>query len=146
MSTSTPKTALITGLRGQDGSFLAEHLIAQGYRVIGTSHVAGSNFRLPELGIEVEVEKLDLSSTQNVKRVIDKVRPDEVYNFAARSSSAQLFDDPLRRPRSTGWPQCASWRPSAKFHPAPVSVRRPAVSYLRVQTSPHRTKARLIVL
>jgi len=95
MSTSTPKTALITGLRGQDGSYLAEHLIVQGYRVIGTSHVAGCNFRLPELGIEVEVEQLDLSSTQNVKRVIDKVRPDEVYNFAARSSSAQLFDDPI---------------------------------------------------
>ena len=95
MSTSARKTALITGLRGQDGSYLAEHLIAKGYRVIGTSHVAACNFRLPELGTVVQVEQLDLSCTPNVKHVIDKVRPDEVYNFAARSSSAQLFDDPI---------------------------------------------------
>lgn len=95
MNTSTPKTALITGLRGQDGSYLAEHLLAKGYRVVGTSHVAPCTFRLPELGVEVEVEKLDHSSTVSVKHVIDKVRPDEVYNLAARSSSAQLFDDPI---------------------------------------------------
>jgi GDPmannose 4,6-dehydratase len=95
MSTSGPKTALITGLRGQDGSYLAEHLLAKGYRVIGTSHVASCSFRLHELGVEVEVEQLDLSSTVSVKHVIEKVRPDEVYNLAARSSSAQLFDDPI---------------------------------------------------
>lgn len=95
MNTSALKTALITGLRGQDGSYLAEYLLEKGYRVIGTSHVAACTFRLPELGFEVEVEQLDLSSTASVKDVIDKVRPDEVYNFAARSSSAQLFDDPI---------------------------------------------------
>ncbi len=95
MNASAPKTALITGLRGQDGSYLAEYLLTKGYRVIGTSHVAACTFRLPELGIEVEVEQLDLSSTAGVKHVIDKVRPDEVYNLAARSSSAQLFDEPV---------------------------------------------------
>jgi GDPmannose 4,6-dehydratase len=95
MNIPAPKTALITGLRGQDGSYLAEHLLAKGYRVIGTSHVAACTFCLPELSIEVEIEQLDLSSSAGVKHVIDKVRPDEVYNLAARSSSAQLFDDPI---------------------------------------------------
>jgi GDPmannose 4,6-dehydratase len=95
MNTSALKTALITGLRGQDGSYLAEYLLEKGYRVIGTSHVVACTFRLPELGVEVEVEQVDLRSTASVKHVIDKVRPDEVYNLAARSSSAQLFDDPI---------------------------------------------------
>jgi GDPmannose 4,6-dehydratase len=95
MNTPAPKTALITGLRGQDGSYLAEHLLAKGYRVIGTSHAVACTFCLPELGVAVEIEQLDLSSSTGVKRVIDKVRPDEVYNLAARSSSAQLFDDPI---------------------------------------------------
>ena len=95
MSTSAQKTAVITGLRGQDGSYLAEYLLAKGYRVVGTSHAASCNFRLPELRVEVEVEQLDLSSTASVKHFIQKVRPDEVYNLAARSSSAQLFDDPI---------------------------------------------------
>jgi GDPmannose 4,6-dehydratase len=50
---------------------------------------------LPALKIDVEVVQLDLGSAEGVKHVIDKVRPHEVYNLAARSSSAQLFDDPI---------------------------------------------------
>lgn len=95
MNSPAHKTALITGIRGQDGSYIAEHLLAEGYRVIGTSHAGASIFRLPGLGAEVVVEQLDLSSTKGVKDIIDKVRPDEVYNLAARSSSVQLFDDPI---------------------------------------------------
>jgi GDPmannose 4,6-dehydratase len=95
MNSPAQKTALITGLRGQDGSYLAEHLLAEGYRVVGTSHAGAYSFSLPAGGLEVEVEMLDLSSTSDVRGVIGKVRPDEVYNLAARSSSAQLFDDPL---------------------------------------------------
>jgi GDPmannose 4,6-dehydratase len=95
MNTSAPKTALITGLRGQDGSYLAEYLLGKGYRVIGTSHIAASTFSLAEPGIEVEILQLDLSSSTDVKQVIDMVRPDEIYNLAARSSSSQLFDAPI---------------------------------------------------
>lgn len=95
MNTSANKTALITGLMGQDGSYLAEYLLGKGYRVIGTSHKTSCIFRLPGLDSEVEIEQLDLSSTIEVKSLIGKVRPDEVYNLAARSSSAQLFDDPI---------------------------------------------------
>jgi GDPmannose 4,6-dehydratase len=95
MSVPVQKTALITGLRGQDGSFLAENLMGKGYRVIGTSHSGTYKFRLPWLGTEIVVEQLNLGSTNEVKEIISKIRPDEVYNLAARSSSAQLFDDPI---------------------------------------------------
>ncbi len=95
MFTAATKTALITGLRGQDGSYLAEYLLAKGYRVIGTSHAKSSLFSLPGIGREVEIEHLDLSSTTQVKDLVEKIIPDEVYNLAARSSSSQLFDDPI---------------------------------------------------
>ena len=95
MNTFSSKTALITGLKGQDGSYLAEYLIAKGYRVIGTSHKAECTFLLPGLSKEIEIRQLDLGDTAGVKTLIDNVRPDEIYNLAARSSSAQLFDDPI---------------------------------------------------
>ncbi len=95
MNTHSNKTALITGLRGQDGSYLAEYLITKGYHVVGTSHTKAGTFRLPALNTDVEIKQLDLGSVTEVKNMIDKVHPDEIYNFAARSSSAQLFDDPI---------------------------------------------------
>jgi len=93
MNTTDHKTALITGLRGQDGSYLAEHLLDKGYHVIGTSHTKAC--ASAPAGIITEVEELNLGSTSDVKLLIQKFRPDEVYNLAARSSSAQLFDDPI---------------------------------------------------
>ncbi|MDF2181399.1 GDP-mannose 4,6-dehydratase [Neptuniibacter sp. CAU 1671] len=89
------KTALLTGLRGQDGSYLAELLLSQGYKVIGTSHQFAGNFILPATGQSVEVKQVDLNSYSEIKNIIYSVRPDEIYNLAARSSSSQLFDDPI---------------------------------------------------
>lgn len=95
MNSSTSRTALITGLRGQDGSYLAEFLLTKKYRVFGTSQVKDCFFRLPDLNQQVEILQLDLGSAADVRDVINKVRPDEVYNLAARSSSSQFFDDPI---------------------------------------------------
>ena len=89
------KTALITGVLGQDGSYLAELLLTKGYQVVGTSHSRTDASLPPHLAAGVKLESLDLGSAAEVKSIIDHVRPIEVYNLAARSSSAQLFDDPL---------------------------------------------------
>ena len=95
MNRAVQKTALITGIRGQDGSYLAELLLAKGYQVIGTSHRTDKNFHSMLGDAELKVERLDLSSATEVRDIVATVKPHEVYNLAARSSSAQLFDDPI---------------------------------------------------
>lgn len=92
---SPRKKALITGIRGQDGSYLAELLLERGYEVTGTSHEFAGSMSLKDGAEIVEVVKIDLACAQSVREVIETCRPDEVYNLAARSSSAQLFDDPI---------------------------------------------------
>lgn len=92
---SPNKKALITGVRGQDGSYLAELLLAHGYEVKGTSHNFTGQLDFKNARGFVEVVKLDLTCPHEVRELIDAFRPDELYNLAARSSSAQLFDDPI---------------------------------------------------
>jgi GDPmannose 4,6-dehydratase len=89
------KKALITGIRGQDGFYLGEVLLSQNYQVMGTSHEFTGQLVLSQWPEPVEVAKIDLTSMQEVQELIETFRPDEVYNLAARSSSAQLFDDPI---------------------------------------------------
>lgn len=92
-------TALITGIRGQDGAYLAKFLLEKGYRVYGADRRSGdsSNWRLKELGIEKDVEILymDLLELTNIMRVIEKVMPDEVYNLAAQSFVGVSFEQPV---------------------------------------------------
>ena len=93
---ATPgRVALITGIRGQDGWYLARRLLALGYRVIGTTHEPVRAGVLAIDGHDVPVIALDLADMAQIEDAIRDRRPDEVYNFAARASSAQLFDDPL---------------------------------------------------
>lgn len=89
-------SALITGVDGQDGSYLAELLLSKGYRVLGTRR----NRRIePERALhvpaELEVIEADLLDEKNVENVLRKYRPDEVYNLAARASSNELWSQPL---------------------------------------------------
>ena len=92
-------TALITGIRGQDGAYLAKFLLEKGYKVYGADRRSGdsSNWRLKELGIEKDVEILymDLLELTNIMRVIEKVEPDEVYNLAAQSFVGVSFEQPI---------------------------------------------------
>src|SRR3989304_2421138 len=80
-------TALITGITGQDGSYLAEFLIAKGDRVVGvvrrTSH--DSYERIGHLLDRVEIVAADLLDQHSLTTVIRDVQPDEVYNLAAQS-------------------------------------------------------------
>jgi len=93
------RRALITGIRGQDGAYLAKFLLEKGYEVYGADRRSGdsSNWRLSELGIEndVKIVYLDLLELTNVMRVIDKVKPDEIYNLAAQSFVKASFEQPI---------------------------------------------------
>jgi len=89
------KTALITGILGQDGSYLAELLFSKGYKIIGTSHKKSGFYRLPIYDIDIPIIQLDTNNSNIVNDVVKNYFPDEIYNLAARSSSAQLFDDPI---------------------------------------------------
>lgn len=93
------KRALITGIRGQDGAYLARLLLEEGYQVIGADrrNGEGSNWRLKELGCadDVQMVYMDLLELTNIIRTLEKYRPDEVYNLAAQSFVATSFDQPL---------------------------------------------------
>jgi len=93
------KKALITGIRGQDGAYLAKLLLEKGYEVYGADRRSGEgNFwRLKELGIygDVKIVYMDLLEFSNIWRVIDKVQPDEVYNLAAQSFVGASFEQPI---------------------------------------------------
>lgn len=89
------RKALITGLRGQDGSYLAELLFKNDYEVVGATHNVEHGGRWVLNGSVAQLIHLDLSDFSQVLDVIGELQPDEVYNLAARSSSAQLFDDPI---------------------------------------------------
>jgi GDPmannose 4,6-dehydratase len=93
------KTAIITGISGQDGPYLAKLLLEKGYKVVGTvrSYRCANNKNFEYLGIEKEVviEELDLLDMANVIRIIQKYKPDEIYNLAAQSSVGLSFYQPL---------------------------------------------------
>ncbi len=89
--------ALITGVSGQDGSYLAEHLIAKGYRVLGgVRDVPRARDSLPQsLRGLVELVAWDMGDLSALQKVIATTKPTEIYNFAAYASGAAMFDDPL---------------------------------------------------
>jgi len=90
-------SALITGVTGQDGSYLAEHLLAKGYRVFGlvrrTSH--HSYERLEHLLDRIEIVQADLLDQHSLTVVLQETRPDEVYNLAAQSYVPTSWTQPV---------------------------------------------------
>lgn len=89
--------ALITGINGQDGSYLAELLLDRGYDVIGLMREGAEARaqRIDHLKARIELVTGSLLSEELLRRVIADHRPDEIYNLAARASSRQLFVDPV---------------------------------------------------
>lgn len=92
------KKAIITGIGGQDGPYLAQHLLSQGYHVIGTDRRRSGfdNGGLDYLGIRGDVEHhyLDLLDQSNIQSLIAQHKPDEVYNLAAQSFVKVSFEQP----------------------------------------------------
>jgi GDPmannose 4,6-dehydratase len=93
------KRALITGVLGQDGAYLAKLLLEKGYEVYGGERRSASlnTWRLHELGIEQEVRQipLDLLEFTNLLRTVERIKPDELYNLAAQSFVAASFEQPI---------------------------------------------------
>jgi GDPmannose 4,6-dehydratase len=93
------KKALITGVTGQDGAYLAAQLLGKGYEVTGTvmASAPDSPWRLQALGIEgkVRLEPMDLEDASSPGDILLRTRPDEIYNLAALSSAALSFERPV---------------------------------------------------
>ena len=102
------KKAIVTGITGQDGAYLAELLLEKGYEVYGTyRRTASVNFwRIEELGIEknpnLHLVEYDLTDQANSIRIVMEIRPDEIYNLAAQSFVGVSFSQPLATAHITG--------------------------------------------
>lgn len=88
------KTALITGIAGQDGSFLAESLLADGYRVFGITPEGLPLGHIEKIKDNISIIYGDISDFESVLRAVDESRPDEIYNLAAMSSVADCWKKP----------------------------------------------------
>ena len=93
------KTALITGVTGQDGAYLAQLLLKRGYKVFGTSRDAQissfNNLKLLGIRDEVNVESMAVNDFRSVLQVISKTQPDKIYNLAGQSSVGLSFQQPV---------------------------------------------------
>ena len=100
------KKALITGINGQDGSYLAEFLLSLGYEVHGTlkrnSVAENQTSRLINTYNKIQLHYGDLTDMSSLISVIQKVMPDEIYNLAAQSHVRISFDQPIYTSQVTG--------------------------------------------
>jgi len=98
------KTALITGITGQDGSYLAEQLLQQGLRVVGVHRrlSAPNHWRIAHLKGRLELSSADLHDQGSLWDLLDEYRPDEVYNLAAQSFVPTSFSQPILTAEATG--------------------------------------------
>jgi GDPmannose 4,6-dehydratase len=93
------KTALITGITGQDGAYLAKFLLEKGYKVVGTvrSYATKSKYNFTYLGIKNDIifEEVDLSDITNIFFLLKNYEFDEIYNLAAQSAVGLSFAQPI---------------------------------------------------
>lgn len=106
MKTQENKIALITGIGGQDGSYLAEFLLDKGYQVHGilkrNSVAENQTYRLDSVYEQLKLYYGDLTDLSSLISVIQKVQPDEIYNLAAQSHVRISFDQPIYTANVTG--------------------------------------------
>ena len=108
MTSNNHRTAVVTGITGQDGAYLARLLLDKGYRVYGTFRRGSSvNFwRIEELGVagheRLQLVEFDLLDAGSGIRLLEKAQPQEVYNLAAQSFVGVSFDQPVNTGMITG--------------------------------------------
>ena len=137
------KLAIVTGVTGQDGAYLSKLLLDKGYKVIGTVRQNASSvlWRLQELKIEREIEyvDLDLLEYSNIVRVIERTKPDEIYNLGALSYVASSFEQPILTVDTNGagvtrlLEALRSASPASRFYQASTSEM-----FGKVQETPQR--------
>ena len=100
------KKALITGINGQDGSYLSEFLLEKGYEVHGTlkrnSVSENQTSRLDNVFHKIKFHYADLTDLSSLIRIISEINPDEIYNLAAQSHVRISFDQPIYTANVTG--------------------------------------------
>jgi GDPmannose 4,6-dehydratase len=100
------KTALITGINGQDGSYLAELLLTKGYKVYGTirrnSSPEYNTTRVDHIFNRIKLVYADLTDMSSLVSVLQQAKPDEIYNLAAQSHVRVSFDAPIYTAEATG--------------------------------------------
>jgi GDPmannose 4,6-dehydratase len=127
------KTAIITGVTGQDGAYLSALLLEAGYRVYGTFRRTSSvNFwRLEELDVldheHLELVEYDLTDLGSSIRMLDTCKPDEIYNLAAQSFVGVSFDQPTTTAQITGM--------GALHLLEAIRIVNPAIRYYQASTS-----------
>ncbi|MEO9170369.1 MAG: GDP-mannose 4,6-dehydratase [Candidatus Baltobacteraceae bacterium] len=91
------KTALITGITGQDGSYLAEFLLEEGYRVVGMTRRTSTDVheRIAHIVDDIEFVSGDLLDQTSITSIVNDVRPDEIYNLAAQSFVPASWAQPV---------------------------------------------------
>lgn len=91
------KTALITGITGQDGSYLAEFLLEEGYRVVGMTRRSSTDVheRIEHIVDDVEIVSGDLLDQSSMTKIVAAVKPDEIYNLAAQSFVPTSWSQPV---------------------------------------------------
>jgi GDPmannose 4,6-dehydratase len=93
------KTAIITGITGQDGSYLAQLLIKENYTVIGLTrgynNFSGSSFKYLKIEDKIKMEECDLLDFSSIVKILLKYKPTEFYNLAAQSSVSVSFEQPI---------------------------------------------------
>jgi GDPmannose 4,6-dehydratase len=91
------KRAIITGITGQDGSYLAEFLLSKGYEVVGTVRRSSSPnyWRIQHILDRITIKPADLLDQLSIIRLVDEVRPNELYNLAAMSFVPASWDQPM---------------------------------------------------
>jgi GDPmannose 4,6-dehydratase len=92
-----PKTALVTGITGQDGSYLAELLLREGYRVVGMTRRTSTEVheRIEHIVDDVEIVSGDLLDQSSITSIVSDVRPNEIYNLAAQSFVPASWSQPV---------------------------------------------------
>jgi GDPmannose 4,6-dehydratase len=141
------KKALVTGVTGQDGSYLAKLLLEKGYEVYGAVRRSASTnlWRLDHLGIQNDVRfvSMDLFEYTNIIRTVKNVQPDEVYNLAAQSFVAASFEMPLYTADADAMGVCRlleairEFSPQTKFYQASTSEMFGKVQEVpQVETTP----------
>ncbi len=97
MSNKNQKTALITGINGQDGSYLAELLLSKGYRVTGIVRRSSTETqqRIEHIRNQIEIYQADLLDQSSLAKVMFDIQPDEVYNLAAMSFVPTSWQQPV---------------------------------------------------
>ena len=102
ITSANGRTALVFGISGQDGAYLAQYLLRKGYRVVGSSRSANAR-NLVALGIQDQAEliPIDVSDAPAVARAIRDIAPQEIYNLAGQSSVGLSFEHPVETMAST---------------------------------------------